>query len=91
MPSYIWYGGDFLNYLLFFLGIVLSVLFFLNIKSAANILCRIVGGFLFLIIYSTAAPMISLAPIGTNIVTAAICGLLEIPGFLLLLALNILL
>ena len=84
-------GAIFLNYLLFFLGIILSVLFFLNIKSAANILCRIVGGFLFLIIYSTVSPMLSLAPIGTNIVTATICGTLDVPGFLLLLSLSILL
>ena len=84
------YGGDFLNYLLFSLGIILSVLFFLNIKSAANILCRIVGGFLFLIIYNTVAPMISLVPIGTNIVTATICGTLGLSGAVLLVLLNIL-
>ena len=79
-----------MDYRMFFLGIVLCVLFFLNIKSAANILCRIVGGFLFLIIYSTFAPMISLAPIGVNLITATICGTLEIFGFLLLFILNIL-
>lgn len=83
-------GAIFLDYLMFFLGIILCVLFFLNIKSAANILSRIVGGFLFLIIYNTFAPMISLSPIGANLVTATICGTLEIFGFLLLFVLNIL-
>ncbi len=83
-------GAIFLNYLLFFPGILLCVLFFINIKSAANILCRIVGGFLFLILYNTAAPIISLAPIGANIITAALCGTLEIFGFIFLFILNIL-
>ena len=75
---------------MFFLGILLCALFFLNIRSAADILARIVGGFLFLIIYNTVAPMISLAPIGANIVTGFVCGTLEVSGFLLLLFLNIL-
>ena len=83
-------GAIFLDFLLPGLGAVLCILFFLNIKSAANILCRIVGGFLFLIIYNTAAPMLSLAPIGANLITAAICGVLEVFGFLLLCILNIL-
>ena len=79
-----------MNFLLYILGIVLCVLFFLNIKSAADILCRIVGGFLFLIIYNTFAPMIALSPIGANLITATVCGTLEIFGFLLLFILNIL-
>ena len=83
-------GAIFLNFLMFFLGIILCVLFFLNIKSAANILSRIVGGFLFLILYNTLAPMLSVSTIGVNIVTAAVCGILDIFGFLLLLFLNIL-
>ena len=84
-------GAIFLDFVLIFLGLLLCVLFFLNIKSAANILCRIVGGFLFLIIYNTIAPMMSFAPIGANLITATVCGMLELPGVLLLLALNILL
>lgn len=83
-------GAIFLDYLLIFLGIILCVLFFLNIKSAANILCRIVGGFLFLILYNTVAPMVSLSTVGVNIITAAVCGFLEIFGVLLLILLNIL-
>ncbi len=83
-------GAIFLNFLIFFLGIILCTLFFLNMKSAANILCRIVGGFLFLILYNTLAPMLSISTVGVNIVTAAVCGTLEIFGVFLLVLLNIL-
>lgn len=75
---------------MFFLGILLCALFFLNIKSAADILARIVGGFLFLIIYNTFAPMLSLSTVGANIITASVCGFLEIHGAILLILLNIL-
>ncbi|MBQ3023496.1 MAG: pro-sigmaK processing inhibitor BofA family protein [Clostridia bacterium] len=79
-----------MDYLFILLGITLCALFFLNMKSAANILCRIVGGFLFLIIYNTIAPMLSFPAVGINLVTASLCGILEIPGAILLIALTFL-
>ena len=67
------------------IAIVLGVVFFLNMKSTALILCRIVGGFLFLLIYNS----LPLPTVGINLVTAAVCGVLEVPGWLLLLCLNL--
>lgn len=83
-------GAIFLDYLFIFLGIILCVLFFLNIKSAANILCRIVGGFLFLILYNTIAPMASLSTVGVNLATATVCGFLDVSGAVLLILLTFL-
>lgn len=73
-----------MDFLLIILGLVLSVLFFVNIKSAADILCRIVGGFGLLIIYNMAAPALSFAPVGINIFSAFICGIMGLPGGMLL-------
>ena len=69
------------------LGIVLTVLFFLNIKNAADILCRIVGGMGILIVYNTV--MTSSTQVGINLVSAIIVGLLGLPGGLLLLCLTV--
>ncbi len=69
------------------LGMVLTVLFFLNIKNAADILCRIVGGMGVLIVYNTV--MTSSTQVGINLVSAIIVGLLGLPGGLLLLCLTV--
>ena len=68
-------------------GILLTVLFFLNIKNAAEFLCRIIGGFFFLYIYNTVAPMLTLPLLGINVISATVSGLLGLPGSLLLLCL----
>ena len=88
MPSYIGMGAIFMDFLLIFVGFLLFVLFFANIKSAALFLCRVIGGFVFLILFNTVSPLISLSPVGANIVSALICGVLEIPGAVLLILLN---
>lgn len=75
--------------LLIILGAVLTVLFFLHIKSAADLLCRIVGGFAFLIIYNSAAPFIFLPALGINAISAVLCGILGLPGGAMLILLNI--
>ena len=69
-----------MNFLLIILGIILTVLFFLNIKSAATLLCRILGGFLLLLIYNSLSQAVSLPSVGINLITAVLCGFLEIPG-----------
>lgn len=75
--------------LLIMLGAVLTVLFFLHIKSAADLLCRIVGGFAFLIIYNSVAPIVSLPTLGINAISAALCGILGLPGGAMLILLNL--
>ena len=78
-----------MEFLLIIFAIALGVLFFLNIKSAALILCKIVGGFSFLLIYNAIAPQIGLPLPGANLLSASICGILGLPGGLLLLCLNL--
>ena len=74
-----------MEFLLIIIAVVLGGVFFLNMKRTALILCRIVGGFLFLLLYNA----LPLPSVGINLVTAAVCGVLEIPGWLLLLCLNL--
>ncbi len=69
------------------LGIILTVLFFLNIKNAADILCRIIGGFAMLVIFNMAAPHLALPLIGINPITVLTTGLLGLPGGVLLVCL----
>ena len=71
------------------LGIVLTAVLFLNIKSAADILCRTVGGVVTLILYSSVFPALPI--IGINIVSGAIVGMLGLPGGLLIFCLGMLL
>ena len=71
------------------LGFILTILFFLNIKSAADILCRIAGGFAILLLYNSLAPSLPFTAVGINAVSAFICGICGIPGGLLLVALNL--
>lgn len=73
-----------MDFLLILLGLALCVLFFTNIKSAADILCRIVGGFGLLILYNMAAPALSLASVGINLFSAIICGIIGPAGGVLL-------
>lgn len=70
------------------LGIILTVLFFLHIKSTADILCRIIGGFAFLYIYNSVAYGLPL--LGINVISAAVCGILGLPGLGLLICLGLL-
>ena len=81
-------GAIFKDFLLLILGVLLFVLFFANLKSAANLLCRGIGGFAFLILFNTISPLVSLSPVGANIVSALICGVLELPGAILLILLS---
>ena len=69
------------------LGVVLTVLFFLNIKNAADILCRIIGGVGFLIIYNTVFH--GLSAVGINLVSGSVAGLLGLPGGLLIILLGL--
>ena len=71
------------------LGAILTALFFLHIKSAADLLCRIVGGFAFVLIYNSIASVLPLPTLGVNAVSALLCGILGIPGGALLLCLNL--
>ena len=69
------------------LGVVLTVLFFLNIKNAADILCRTAGGIGMLILYNTVFPSLPIA--GINLVSGSIAGFLGLPGGLLLICLGL--
>ena len=78
-----------MEFLLIIIAIILTVVLSFNIKSTAAILCRIIGGFAFLLIYNSIAPHLGLPSVGINIISSAICGILGIPGGLLLLCLNL--
>ena len=66
------------------LGVILTALFFLHIKSAADVLCRIIGGFSLLFIYNTVAMHFLIPVVGINLFSAVIAGLLGLPGGALL-------
>ncbi len=68
------------------LGILLAAIFFLNIKNAADLFSRIIGGMGVLIIYNTIFPD---PCAGINLVTAAIVGLLGLPGGIMVLCLGL--
>lgn len=70
--------------LILFLGVLLTALFFLHIKSAADILCRIIGGFSVLLIYNALALHFCVPEVGINLFSAITAGLLGIPGGALL-------
>ena len=69
-------------------GAILTAVFFLNIKTAASVLCRIVGGFAFLYIYNSVAYALPL--LGITVISAAVCGILGLPGLGLLICLGLL-
>ena len=74
------WGVFFLELMLIILGVILTLLFFLHIKSAADILCRIIGGFAVLFVYNALAVKFSLPVVGINFLSAVISGLLGLPG-----------
>lgn len=71
---------------LLILGAVLSVLFFLNIKSASEVFCRILCGFLALIALNSVLVFFSSVTLGVNLVTALITGIFGAPGIMLIFA-----
>ena len=73
-----------MDILLIAAGVLLAVLFFLNLKTAADVLCRIIYGFGILLIYNSAAPLLGFSAIGINLVTSLIIGILGIPGWIML-------
>ena len=78
-----------MNFLIVFLGLLLLVLFFFNIKKAADILCRIIGGAFFLMLYNRLIPFIPLPLLGVNLISSAVCGTLGIGGWALLICCRI--
>ena len=73
-----------MNTLTIILGVILATLFFINIKNAADVLCRIVGGFAFLLLYNMTAPVFTLQSVGINLISSLVAGILGLPGGLLL-------
>lgn len=69
------------------LGVVLVVLFFLNIKNAADILCRITGGIGVLILYNTIFSHLPHA--GINLISGTAVGILGLPGGIMVLCLRL--
>ena len=69
------------------LATVLTALLFLKINYAADFLCRIIGGIGVLIIYNTVFP--SFPPIGINLVSGTVVGLLGLPGGIMVLCLGL--
>ena len=74
-----------MDVLLIFGGALLLILFFMNMRTAADVLCRIMCGFIILLLYNSAAPFAALPIVGVNLVTAVIIGFLGLPGGILLL------
>ena len=72
--------------LLLILGGVLTVLFFLNIKPASEVLCRILCGFCVLIAVNSALVFFSSATVGVNLITALLTGIFGAPGVIFILA-----
>ncbi len=72
--------------LLLILGAVLIILFFLNIKPASEVLCRILCGFCVLIAVNSALVFFSSQALGINLITALLTGILGAPGVIFILA-----
>ena len=77
-----------MNFLLYILGIILCVLFFLNIDTAAKLLLKITGSFAVLFIYNALAAQFSFVQVGINLITASTLAVLNLPGGILLLLLS---
>ncbi len=71
------------------LGILLTGLFFLNIKNAAEFICRIIGGVVMLIIYNSVASFLHLPLLGINLITVLAVGFLGLPGGVLMVCLSL--
>ena len=72
--------------LILILGAVLSLLFFLNVKPASEVFCRIVCGFLVLIALNSVLMLFSSVTLGVNLITALITGILGAPGIIFIFA-----
>ncbi len=72
--------------LLLILGTVLCLLFFLNIKPASEVLCRILCGFCVLIAVNSVLVFFSSVSLGVNLITALITGIFGAPGIIFILA-----
>lgn len=74
-----------MNIILIIAAILISVLFFINMKAVAHALCKILCGFFILFLLNWICGLLRLTPIGINLITATIAGTLGIPGSGLLL------
>jgi len=77
-------GGIFMDWFYIACAVVLTVLFFLNIRSASDILCRIAGGFAVLMLYNTLSAVLPVSPVGINLISSAVSGIMGLPGAILL-------
>lgn len=80
--------GVLMSVVFYILGIVLCILFFLNIDNAAQLLCKIAGSFAALFLYNAVSSYLSLPAVGVNFITALTCAVLNLPGGILLLLLS---
>ena len=69
------------------LGVLLTGLFFLNIKNAVEFLSRIIGGAVMIVLYNSVCAFLHLPEVGINIITVLTVGFLGIPGVVLLIGL----
>lgn len=67
-------------------GIALGVPILLNMRCAAEALCRAAVGFFALLGYNMISAAAGLAPVGVNALSAMIVGFLGLPGGALLVA-----
>lgn len=72
--------------LYYILGLTLLVLFFLNINTAAQMLCKIAGGLSILFLYAPLSCF--LPPVGINLLTASVLAVFNLPGGVLLVLLS---
>ena len=73
-----------MNTLFIMLGAVLALVFFLNIKPAAEVLCRIICGFAVLLCYNMVVAPLYWVPIGINLLSSLIVGIFGLPGGMML-------
>ena len=73
------------------LGALLALLFFLNIKPASEVFCRILCGFSVLIALNSVLMIFSPVAVGVNLITAIIIGVFGAPGGFLVYAVTLLL
>lgn len=77
-----------LNTLYIIFGICAAALFFLNLRAAAELLCKTIFGLSLLVIYNMAGASAALTPIGINAVSALVVGVLGLPGGVMLYAIE---
>ena len=71
------------------LAFLLTALFFMNIKYAADLLCRIAGGAALLIIFNSVCGFFAFHTVGINILSSAVVGMLGLPGGVVLVCLSL--